>query len=272
MKEQLLEGKVVIVTGASSGLGLVFAEEIAKEGAAVVMTGRDRQKLQEAAAGLTEKGLEVFPVEADVADKEDTANLFRQVLDKYGKFDAILTNAARKSNCSSVEVADDDYIDSIVDTNIKGAIRYNREAMKHFLERGKGVILNIGSNNVGRPISDAVYCASKYALWGLTRHEAIRTVGTGIRVNLLNPGSFPTQTSLGANADADHMYDADILVRVSGVLPVPNGSMTEIMKAKTNRAVPVDLKQVAYAAIYLISDLARDVTGQVFTVDRGGYM
>lgn len=272
MDRQLLKDKVIILVGASGGLGRVFAEEFAAEGATVVMTARNAAKLQNAAKEIEEKGGNVLPVAADFKSKEDAVKLFKTVLDTYGKFDALVTNASRTGDCVSIEVCDDDYIDDIIDTDVKGLLRYNREAMKHFLERNEGVILNIGSNNIGRPICDAVYCAAKYAEWGLTRQMAMRCVGTGVRCNLLNPGSFPSNTSVDVASGASHMYDAGEKVQASGILPVVNGSMVDIMKARTNRAVPVDLKQVAYAAVYLMSDLARDVNGQMFTVDRGGYM
>ncbi|MCI8291976.1 MAG: SDR family oxidoreductase [Hespellia sp.] len=272
MDRQILKDKVIILIGASGGLGKVFAEEFAAEGAVVVMTGRNKAKLKEAAKEIEAKGGEVFPLVADFKKKEDAPRVCQTVLEKYGKFDALVTNASRTGDCVSIEVCDDDYIDDIIDTDVKGLLRYNREAMKHFLERDDGIILNIGSNNIGRPICDAVYCAAKYAEWGLTRQMAMRCVGTGVRCNLLNPGSFPSNTSVDVASGASHMYDAGEKVQASGILPVVNGSMVDIMKARTNRAVPVDLKQVAYAAIYLISDLAKNVNGQMFTVDRGGYM
>lgn len=272
MDRQLLKDKVIILVGASGGLGKVFAEEFAAEGGIVVMTGRNGKRLEEAAKEIEEKGGKVFPVVADFKSKEDAKKLFETVLNQFGKFDALVTNASRTGDCISIEVSDDDYIDDIIDTDVKGLLRYNREAMRHFLERDSGVILNIGSNNVERPICDAVYCAAKFAGWGLTRQMAMRCVGTGVRCNLLNPGSFPSNTSVDVASGASHMYDAGEKVQASGILPVINGSMVDIMKARTNRAVPVDLKQVAYAAVYLLSDLAKHVNGQMFTVDRGGYM
>lgn len=273
MNQLLLKDKIILLTGASSGLGKVFAETFVAEGATTIITGRGKEALDAVAAELNAKGPgKAYPVVADAASKEDTVRLFDTIQKEFGRLDGLVTNAARNSNCISIEVADDDYIDSIIDTNLKSVLRYDREAMKIYLQQNSGVILNIGSNNVGRPICDAVYCAGKYALWGVTRQMAMRTVGTGIRCNLLNPGSFPSKTSVNVNTGATHMYDAAEKVFASGVLPVNNGSMVDIMKAKTNRAVPVDLEQVAFAAVYLLSDLARDVTGQVFTVDRGGYM
>lgn len=272
MDRQLLKDKVIVLAGASGGLGRVFAEEFASEGGIVVMTGRNEEKLKAAAKEIEEKGGKVFPVTADFKSKEDTSRLFRTVLDKYGKFEGLVTNASRTGDCISIEAAEDGYIDDIIDTDVKGLLRYNREAMRHFLSRDSGVILNIGSNNIGRPVCDAVYCAAKYAEWGLTKQIAMRCVGTGVRCNLLNPGSFPSNTSVDVVSGASHMYDAGEKVQASGILPVVNGSMVDIMKARTNRGVPVDLKQVAYAAVYLLSDLALNVNGQMLTVDRGGYL
>ncbi len=277
MNRKMLDGKVIIVVGASGGLGKVFATEFAREGAIVVMTGRNEEKLRQAAAEVAEEtGGRTFPVQADYKDKEDCDRLFDTVLAEFGTFDGLVTNASSTGEQLSLEATDEAYVDEIIDTDVKGLIRYNRRALQHFLEKDSGCILNIGSNNLQHPICDSVYCAAKYAMYGLSKQLAMRCVGTGVRVNILNPGSFPSAS--GANAttfadvDTSHLYDAGELVQASGRIPVPNGSMIPIMKARTNRAVPVHLEQVAYAAVYLLSDLATDVQGQMFTVDRGGYL
>ena len=275
MDKKMLDGKVIILVGASGGLGKVFAEEFAKEGATVVMTGRNKDKLIAAANEVAEStGGKTFPVQADFKSAADCDRLFDTVLAEFGTFHGLVTNASSTGNQLSLEATDDAYVDEIIDTDVKGLMRYNRRALKHFLEKDDGCILNIGSNNLQHPICDSVYCAAKFAMYGLSKQLAMRCVGTGVRVNILNPGSF--QSASGANAtstvDVSHMYDAGEKVQASGRIPVPGGSMIPIMKARTNRAVPVELEQVAYAAVYLLSDMAKNVQGQMFTVDRGGYL
>ena len=270
MNKLLLEDKVIVLIGASDGLGKVFAEEFAAEGATVVMVARLESKLKEAAKEIADKGGKVLPVVGDYASMEDAKRVFKTAIDTYSKVDVLVTNASKTGLCQSIEAIEDDLVHAIIDTDVKGLIWWNREAMKHFLERDSGAIINIGSNNVGRPVCDAVYCAAKYAAWGLTLQMAMRCVATGVRCNLLNPGSFPSTSS--AVSETSHMYDGGEKVQASGRIPVVNGSMIDIMKARTNRAVPVDLHQVAHAAVYLASDLAKDVNGQTFTVDRGGYL
>ena len=270
MNRLLLDGKVIVLIGASDGLGKVFSEEFAAEGGTVVMVARSELKLKKAAKEISDKGGKVLPVVGDYASLEDAKRVMKTAIDTYSKVDVLVTNASKTGMCQAIEAIEDDLVHAIIDTDVKGLIWWNREAMKHFLERDSGVIINIGSNNVGRPICDAVYCAAKYAAWGLTQQMAIRCVGTGVRCNLLNPGSFPSSGS--AVSETFHMYDDGEKVQASGRIPVVNGSMIDIMKARTNRAVPVDLHQVAYAAVYLASDLAKDVNGQTFTVDRGGYL
>ena len=271
MNKLLLENKVVILVGASAGLGKVFAKSFVDEGAKLVMIARNKERLEAYAAELAADGAEVLPISADFKDKDRVKEVFEEVVAKYGTVDALVTNASATCQALSIEATDEEYLDDIVDTDVKGLIRYNREAMKIFLAQDKGVILNIGSNNIGRPICDSIYCAAKYAEWGLTLQLAMRCVATGVRVNLLNPGSFPSATVAVAK-EASHFYDADEKVQASGRIPVVNGKMTDVMKARTNRAVPVDLQQVANAAVFLLSDLARDINGQMFNVDRGGYL
>ena len=272
MDRQLLKDKVVVLIGASAGLGKAMSETFLEEGACLVMVGRGADKLKACEDEIRKEGDRILTIPADFASREDAVKVFEEAIKEFGKVDVLVTNASRVGKCISLEATPDKEIDEIIDTDVKGLLFYNREAMKHFIERDSGCIINVGSNNIGRPICDSVYCTAKYAEWGLTRQLAIRCVGTGVRVNLLNPGSFPSQSGIGNTSGASHMYDAGELVQASGRIPVPEGSMINIMKARTNRAVPVDLKQVAFAAAYLASDMARDVNGQCFTVDRGGYM
>jgi len=275
MNQKVLDGKVIILVGASGGLGKSFATEFAKEGATVVMTGRNSAKLKAAADEIASAtGGKTFPVQADYKSKEDADRLFKTVLDEFGKFDGLVTNASSTGNCLSLEATDEAYVDEIIDTDVKGLMRYNRYALEHFLKRNEGCILNIGSNNLQHPICDSVYCSAKFAMYGLSMQLAMRCVGTGVRVNVLNPGSFPSGSgaNVSAKGNTGHMYDAEEKVQASGIIPVVDGSMVDVMKARTNRAVPVDTDQVAYAAVFLLSDMAKEITGQMLTVDRGGYL
>ena len=239
MNRQLLEEKVIVLIGASEGLGRVIAEEFAAEGATVVMVGRTESRLKEAAKDIADKGGKTLPLIGDFASLEDAKRVFQTAIEACGRVDVLVTNASKTSLCQSIEAIEDDLVHAIIDTDVKGLIWWNREAMRHFLKRDCGAIINIGSNNVGRPVCDAVYCAAKYAEWGLTKQMAMRCVGTGVRCNLLNPGSFPSAAT-SALSKAGHMYDGGEKVQASGRIPVVNGSMFDIMKARTNRAVPVD--------------------------------
>ena len=272
MSGQLLKDKTIIIVGAGSGLGECFAKTFASQGARVVITGRTAWKLERVAQEIAEAGGEARPLTADYRSREDACRVFAAAAEHFGKVDGLVTNATHPSRNLSLEAADDDYITALVETDVLGLMWYNREALRFFLQQGSGCILNIGSNNIGRPICDAVYCACKYAAWGLTRQMAMRCVGTDVRCNLLNPGSFQSSGSSVSMSGSDHMYDAEEKVQASGVIPVTDGSMNQILKARTNRAVPVDLSQVANAAVYLLSDYAAHVNGQMFTVDRGGYL
>ena len=174
MNKLLLKDKVIVLIGASDGLGKVFAEEFTAEGASVVMVARSESKLQEAAKEVADRGGKVLPVVGNYASMEDAKRVIKTAIDAYSKVDVLVTNASKTGLCQSIEAIEDDLVHAIIDTDVKGLIWWNREAMKHFLERDSGAIINIGSNNVGRPICDAVYCAAKYAAWGLTLQMAMR--------------------------------------------------------------------------------------------------
>ena len=144
MKEKMLEGKVAIVSGASYGMGETMAELFAKEGAKVVMTARGKEKLEAAVNRLKEQGLEVTGVVADNKNLEDVKNVIRTALTVYGDLDIVINNAAIGEQ-KMIDETDDEWLEHVYQTNVFGPFRFIREALKVFLPKNEGCIINISS-------------------------------------------------------------------------------------------------------------------------------
>ncbi len=146
MKEKMLEGKVAIVSGASYGMGETMAELFAKEGAKVIMTARGKEKLDAAVSRLKEQGLEVTGVVADNKNLEDVKNVIQTALNTYGDLDIVINNAAIGEQ-KMIDETDDEWLEHVYQTNVFGPFRFIREALKVFLPKNEGCIINISSVN-----------------------------------------------------------------------------------------------------------------------------
>ena len=182
-----LEGKVAVVTGGNSGIGLATAKEFREQGARVVITGRDRRTLEEAAREI---GGDVLAVHADASSLEDTDRLFAAVAEKFGKIDVLFVNAGI-GKFAPIEAVTEELFDQIMDINFKGAYFTIQRALP-LLNDNASVILNTSiSAHIGKPNS-SVYAASKAALLTLARTLSAELLGRGIRVNAVSPGPVAT--------------------------------------------------------------------------------
>src|SRR3989442_5225357 len=182
-----LEDKVAVVTGGNSGIGLATAKEFKKQGARVVITGRDQQTLDEAKREL---GGEVLAVRSDASSLTDIDKLFAVVKEKFGRIDVLFINAG-VGKFVPLEAVTEELFDSIMDINFKGAYFTIQKALP-LLSDNASIILNTSINaHIGMPNS-SVYAASKAALITLARTLSAELVGRGIRVNALSPGPITT--------------------------------------------------------------------------------
>lgn len=182
-----LEGKVAVVTGGNSGIGLATAKEFKREGARVVITGRDAHTLAEAAREI---GGDVLALRSDASSLADTDELFAAVRERYGRVDVLFVNAG-VGKFASVEETDEELFDQIMDINFKGAYFTVKKALP-LLSDGASVVLNTSVvAHVGFP-GASVYSASKAALLSLVRTLSADLVGRGIRVNAVSPGPVET--------------------------------------------------------------------------------
>ena len=182
-----LEGKVAVITGGNSGIGLATAKEFKEQGARVVITGRDPETLDDAKRSI---GGEVLAIRSDTSHLTEIDKLFGEVKEKFGKIDVLFVNAG-VGKFIPVEEVTEDFFDSIMDTNFKGAYFTIQKALP-LLSNNASIVLNGSiSANLGMPNS-SVYAASKAALITLARTLSAELVGRGIRVNVVSPGPVET--------------------------------------------------------------------------------
>ncbi len=256
MDKQMLEGKVAIITGASYGMGSTMAELFAEEGAAVVLTARHQEKLDEVVNSLTEKGYRAIGVVADTGSTEDTVRVFEETIKAYGDVDILINNAAIGEQ-TIIDETTDEWMQYVMNINLGGPMRYIREALKYFLPKNDGVIINISSVNGTRPFCGASYTSTKGAINTLTKNVAMRLIDTNIRCNAVAPGATVTPAHL-ANKAGEQPGGAKMLEHSGHFVYFPGPECD-----------PIDQ---AYACLYLASKMGRHVKGQVLQVCNGAFL
>jgi NAD(P)-dependent dehydrogenase (short-subunit alcohol dehydrogenase family) len=182
-----LEGKVAVVTGGNSGIGLATAKQFAREGARVVITGRDARSLADAAREI---GGGVLALRSDSSRLADIEELFAAVKERFGRVDVLFVNAG-VGKFAPLEETTEELFDHIMDINFKGAYFTIKKALP-LLNNGASVILNTSVvAHIGLP-NASVYSASKAALLSLVRTLSADLVGRGVRVNAVSPGPVET--------------------------------------------------------------------------------
>ena len=256
MEKEMLKDKVTIVTGASYGMGQTIAELFAEEGASVVLTARGREKLDQVVNGIREKGHRAIGVVADIGSVDDTKRVFDETIEAFGDLDILINNAGLGEQ-TMIDETEDEWMQYIMNINLGGPMRYIREALKYFLPKNDGVIVNVSSVNGERPICGATYTASKGALNSLTKNVAIRLCNTNIRCNAIAPGATLTPAHY-ANLDGEQP-GGNKMLEFGGKYCNWNLPETE----------PIDQ---AYACLYLASKMGRHVKGQVLQVCNGAFL
>lgn len=256
MERQMLEGKVAIIAGASYGMGQTMAELFAEEGASVVLTARGGDKLNAVVEGIRAKGGKAIGVVADVCSLEDTKRVFDETIKNFGDLDILINNAGIGEQ-KMIDETDDEWMLYVMNTNLGGPMRYIREALKIFMPKNDGVIINISSVNGTRPFCGATYTSTKGALNTLTKNVAMRLVNTNIRCNAVAPGATITPAHL-ANKAGEQPGGAKMLEYSGHYVYFPGPECEAIDQA--------------YACLYLASKMGRAVRGQVLQVCNGAFL
>jgi NAD(P)-dependent dehydrogenase (short-subunit alcohol dehydrogenase family) len=243
-----LNGKVAVVIGGTSGIGLAIARGMAEAGADVVPSSRRLEQTETAAREIEVRGRRSLRIPSDVADRGSLQNLLNECVKAFGKVDILVNSAGRTKRAPTLDFSEEDW-DSIIDTNLTGTLRAAQIFGRHMLEREYGSIINIASLSTFVALYEvAAYCASKAAVASLTKSLAIEWGQRGVRVNAIAPGVF--RTPLNEKLLDETERGREFLVRTP-------------MRRFGNVA------ELAGAAIFLASDAASFVNGEVLTVDGG---
>jgi NAD(P)-dependent dehydrogenase (short-subunit alcohol dehydrogenase family) len=241
--------KVVLVTGALSGIGRAAAIAFARNGAVLVVSGRRDEAGQALAAELRDFGGAAEYVRADVRQEEDLKGLMEFTLDRFGRIDVAVNSAGAEGLPGAlIDQSQDNYVTTF-ETNVLGtflAVKHELAAMR---PHGRGAIVNLSSTMGHKAaIGMSVYVASKHAVEGLTRSAALEGAAFGVRVNAIAPG--PTDTEMLGRLARDPARRAALIAGVPlGRLGTP--------------------EEVAEAILFIASDKAAFITGQVLCVDGG---
>lgn len=243
-------GKVVVVTGASSGIGRATALAFAREGASLVVVSRDAAALAEVVA---EAGGGAA-VAADVTSPEAPGWVVNEAVSRFGGID-VLVNAAGIIGTAATDATPDELYDRMFAINVRAPFRLMREAFPHLKAR-QGNVVNVSSVNGLRAFAGvAVYCSSKAALDHLSRCAALDWAPHGVRVNCVNPGV--TITNLHKRGGMDDDRYAAFLQRAKETHPLGR---------------PGQAEEIADAVLFLASDRAAWITGDTMAVDGGRHL
>jgi NAD(P)-dependent dehydrogenase (short-subunit alcohol dehydrogenase family) len=218
----LLHDRVVVVTGASSGIGEATAIAFARAGAKVVLAARRAERLAALRAKIESDGGTALDVVADVTDEAAVIALFGATLDAFGAIDVLVNNAGIADGSPTDELSLERWR-AVIDANLTSAFLCSREALKAMKPRGRGRIINIGSLSARVPREhSAAYAASKFGLDGLTRSLAVDARASGIAVSIFHPGMVVSELAPGMDkapaAMMSHASDtADIIVHMASV-------------------------------------------------------
>lgn len=188
-----IEGKVIVVTGASSGLGESAARHLAGMGATLVLGARRLDRIQALAAALSSEGKRAAAIETDVTQRDQVRRLVDFAVEKYGRIDVLINNAGLMPSSPLERLALDDW-DRMIDVNIKGVLYGIAAALPHMTRRKSGHIINVASvAGLKVPAGGSVYSATKHAVRALSEGLRQEVKGHGIRTTIVSPGAVATE-------------------------------------------------------------------------------
>ena len=246
-----LNGKSVVVTGSSSGMGKAIVERFAREGAHIIAVARRKERLEELAASLADAPGKVIPFAGDISKEETVVGAIDLAVKEFGRLDVLINNAGIMDDMSPIGDVANEKIEQVFNVNVFGPMYAMRKAVQVFLDQGDGGnIINVASLGAMRTAAGAVYCASKAAVVSLTKNTAYMYLPQGIRCNAIAPGGIATEIS--ASMGMPNMVGYSRVKNVLATAPAPGTA-----------------EQIASAALFLASDESSYVNGDVLLVDGG---
>jgi 3-oxoacyl-[acyl-carrier protein] reductase len=217
-QQDVLEGKVALVTGGSRGIGFAVARRLGKMGARVAICGRDLAALDAAASSLRGEGIRVLAVPADVSRADQVSRLVQQTQQELGAVDILVNNAGTGAFGPFHQFGEADW-DRVIDTNLKSAFLASRAVAPEMIRRQTGHIINISSLAGKNTFANgAIYCASKWGLMGLTGSMAEDLRAYGIRVSAICPGSVATDFPGQGHKNSSNILQADDIAHAVAAL------------------------------------------------------
>jgi NAD(P)-dependent dehydrogenase (short-subunit alcohol dehydrogenase family) len=245
---KILEGKVALVTGGTSGIGKTTAIAFSNAGAKVVLSGRREQEGEETADLIRRSGGESLFVRSDVSSEAEVKALIEKTVEQYGRLDCAFNNAGIDPSPKPLHEQSVEDFDKLMGINLRGVFLCMKSEIQQMLTQGGGVIVN--NSSMGGLIAFpgiGPYNASKHAVMGLTRSAALDYAKQNIRINAVNPGMIATEMmDRLANGNPEQMASS-----------VPMGRLGQP-------------EEIAATIVFLCSDAASYITGQPLVID-GGY-
>ncbi len=243
-----LNGKVAVVIGGTSGIGRAIAHGLAEAGADVVPTSRRMEQVESTAGEIEQRGRRSLRASSDVGDRKSLEELLAACVKAFGKVDILVNSAGRTKRAPTLDFSEKDWND-IMETNLTGTLRACQVFGRHMIGRRYGRIINIASISSFRALFEvAAYGASKAAVASLTKSLAVEWAPHGVCVNAIAPGVF--RTALNERLLDDTPRGQEFLMRT----PMKRFGKVE---------------ELAGAAVFLASDAAAFVTGEILKVDGG---
>ena len=242
-----MEKKIVMVTGATSGIGEACAKKFAQGGYNVIITGRRKEKLDALKKELEGMGADVLAMQFDVREREAAKKAVEFLKDKWAKIDVLINNAGLALGLDKEYEGDFDDWDTMIDTNIKGLLNMTRFVVPAMVERNEGHIINIGSVAGDAAYANGnVYCATKAAVKTITDGLRIDVAESNVRVTNLKPGLVQTNFSNvrfhGDDARADNVY--------KGVKPLTGDDIADVAFYAASAPAHVQIAEVLVLATH----------------------
>ncbi len=253
MGELRLEGKVVVVTGASAGMGMAIVERFAREGAKIVAVARRKERLDALAERLADEPGEVAVFAGDCGKQEDNEAMIDFAVEKFGRLDVLINNAGIMDDNTAIGDVSNEMIERLMQVDAIGPMYAMRKAVKVFLEQGDGGnIINTCSVGAYHHTAGVAYCAAKAALSAATKNTAFMYLEDEIRCNIIAPGGVLTDIPLVCPKADEFGF----------------GRTSTLLTHAPELGMPED---IANAALFLASDESSFINGTVLTCD-GGWM